>query len=237
MILYEGPSQLDGAPIVAILTRSNNRKTGPMLQTWILRQDIAPTEALKTGADESVCGDCKHRPLNGGACYVLVFQAPTVVWKAWRRGIYQPAASLDAIAARGAGHTIRLGAYGDPAAVPAEIWQALVSRAASWTGYTHQWRRPESAALKSLCMASTDSPDELADARAAGWRSFRVRAPSESLAPREIVCPASKEAGEKTVCASCRACGGTGAKAKADITIVAHGAKARRFTLTRSQAA
>lgn len=237
MILYEGPSQLDGAPIVVILTESRNRKTGGMLQTWIMRADVAPHEALKSGADSSVCGDCKHRPFNGGACYVRVFQAPLVVWKAWRRGNYQAAGSLDAIAERGAGHSIRLGAYGDPAAVPVEIWRALVSRAAAWTGYTHQWRDAVAAPLQSLAMASTDSHDELADARAAGWRSFRVRAPFEPLAGKEIVCPASDEAGKKTTCESCRACGGTGAKARADIAIVAHGATARRFILTRSKAA
>lgn len=237
MILYEGPSQLDGAPIVVILTESRNRKTGGMLQTWIMRADIEPHIALKTGADSSVCGNCKMRPLLGGVCYVRVFQAPLVVWKAWRRGNYQAAGSLDAIAERGAGHSIRLGAYGDPAAVPVEIWRALVSRAAAWTGYTHQWRDAVAAPLQSLAMASTDSPDELADARAAGWRSFRVRAPFEPLAGKEIVCPASDEAGKRTTCESCRACGGTGAKAKADIAIVAHGATARRFIVTRSKAA
>jgi hypothetical protein len=41
VIFYRGPSQLTGDPIVAVLTglvtRSSNAKTGPMLQTWILR--------------------------------------------------------------------------------------------------------------------------------------------------------------------------------------------------------
>ena len=45
-ILYEGPSMLDGAPIVVIATgfaeRSGNDKTGAMIQTWILRADIPP---------------------------------------------------------------------------------------------------------------------------------------------------------------------------------------------------
>ena len=47
-VLYEGPSLLDGEPIVAILTglrsSSGNRKTGAMLQTWILRADVSPAE-------------------------------------------------------------------------------------------------------------------------------------------------------------------------------------------------
>ena len=36
-ILYEGPSALDGAPIVVIATmETSNAKTGAMVQTWIL---------------------------------------------------------------------------------------------------------------------------------------------------------------------------------------------------------
>ena len=50
-ILYEGPSQIDGAPIVVIVNKidgSDNAKTGAMVQTFIIRSDVAPTEALRT---------------------------------------------------------------------------------------------------------------------------------------------------------------------------------------------
>lgn len=64
-VLWEGPSPIDGAPIVAIVTgvadKSGNVKTGAMLQTWILRQDLSPQEAVDTGADVSICGACVHR--------------------------------------------------------------------------------------------------------------------------------------------------------------------------------
>lgn len=236
IILYRGPSMLDGAPIIAIATglddKARNRKTGLVLQTWIMRDDVAPHIALKTGDDASVCGDCRHRPINGGACYVRVFQAPLVVWKAAQRGVYAQAADLDAIRSAGANRVVRLGSYGDPAAVPIAVWEALVSGATAHTGYTHQWRNaPELAAL---CMASADSALEAAQAQAQGWRTFRVRAPSEPVSLREFVCPASKEAGAKTDCASCRACGGITSKAKANPVIIAHGATARRFIVTRS---
>ena len=57
-VIYRGPSLLDGAPIVAIATmQTSNRKTGNMVQTWILREDVSPVEASKAGADASVCGD------------------------------------------------------------------------------------------------------------------------------------------------------------------------------------
>jgi RecJ-like exonuclease len=78
--------------------------------------------------------------------------------------------------------------------------------------------------MRDLCMASCDNEFEQAIAKAQGWRTFRVMRQGDRMLPREIVCPASKEAGAKTTCALCKACGGNGAKAKADIAIVAHGA-------------
>ena len=63
---YRGPSLLDGVPIVCKVTGtqrpSDNDKTGTMLQQWILLADVHPYEAVKTGQDESVCGECVHRP-------------------------------------------------------------------------------------------------------------------------------------------------------------------------------
>jgi hypothetical protein len=62
-IIYKGPSRIDGAPIVVLATYSNrNTKTGAVVQTYILREDINPLEASKTGADASICGTC---PLRG----------------------------------------------------------------------------------------------------------------------------------------------------------------------------
>src|SRR5687767_8577197 len=79
-ILYSGPSELDGSPIIAVVTGvhrgTSNLKTGPVLQTWILRSDISPVEAVKTGADRSVCGDCA---LRNGACYVTLHHGPRSV--------------------------------------------------------------------------------------------------------------------------------------------------------------
>jgi len=45
----------------------------------------------------------------------------------------------------------------------------------------------------------------------------------------EVVCPASEEAGKRTPCSDCRACGGTSAKARASIVIMAHGKTKARF--------
>lgn len=230
-VIFEGPSRLDGAPIVVIVTglasKSRNEKTGDMLQTWILRADVHPQEALKSGEDASICGGCKHRPALGGACYVQVARAPSQVWKAYKAGRY-PKVKLDRLPDLAAHRMVRLGSYGDPAAVPPIYWRQLTLKAEGWTGYTHQWA--SAPALKSLCMASVDSPAEYEAARAKGWRTFRVRtAAAPLMGPREIMCPASEEAGKKTDCASCKACMGTMAKARVNIAIVAHGARARKF--------
>lgn len=228
VILYEGPSMIDDAPIVVIANRidtaSNNGKTGAMVQTFIMRQDIAPHDALKTGDDASICGDCTHRPANGGSCYVRVFQAPLSTWKAYKRGRYlkiTPAQSTALFADR----FFRLGTYGDPAAAPFQIWRAATLKTRGHNGYTHQWKR--FAAFKTLCMASADSVTEATEAQAMGWRTFRVKKSHEAI-NNEVTCPASKEAGAKTSCVDCRACGGTSAKARASIVINDHGPKRNR---------
>jgi len=56
-IVYQGPSMIDGAPIVAIVTgltrKSKNEKTGNMAQVFILRADMSPLQAIASGADGS----------------------------------------------------------------------------------------------------------------------------------------------------------------------------------------
>jgi hypothetical protein len=56
-IIYNGPSLLDGKPIVVIATYSKrNTKTGEVVQTYILVDGMNPLDASKTGADFSICG-------------------------------------------------------------------------------------------------------------------------------------------------------------------------------------
>jgi hypothetical protein len=127
-----------------------------------------------------------------------------------------------------AGRHVRLGAYGDPAAVPAAVWRALVSHASGHTGYTHQWRNPAAAPLRDLCMASVDSADELHAAQSDGWRTFRVTGAHEIFEPGEIEC-ASDARG--IACADCLACDGAtiGRLEQASIAITVHGSRASRF--------
>lgn len=215
-LIYEGPSQIDGAPIVVLATGidtpSTNIKTGPMLQTYILRSDVRPVEALKTKQDSSICGDCPHR---GRACYVNVGQAPTAVYDAYKRGN----AKRESLRFLGLNRHVRLGSYGDPCAVPTNVWNDLTKKSVGRTGYTHGWRN--SPDLKNLCMASVDNEAEAVEAQALGWRTFRVK---DSAVPKlkcEAVCPASEESGKKMQCFQCLACSGK----QSNIVINVHGAK------------
>lgn len=222
MILYHGPSRIDGKPIVAIATgterASKNSKTGPMVQVWILRADISPIAAIQTGEDVSICGTCKHRGTMGKrSCYVNVAKAPNNVWKSWMKGRYTVVTNLSEFARD---RQIRIGAYGDPAAVPSDIWRTLTANAKSWTGYTHYWKlRPS---LKSILMASVDSPSEYALATSSGWRTFRVTNSMQGL-EKEIFCPASEEMGKRTTCAKCGLCDGNKLDGRKNIVILAHG--------------
>ena len=236
VILYRGPSMLDGAPIVVIANRitteSDNIKTGDMVQTFIFRADIDPMRALRAGLDSSVCGACLHRPANNGTCYVNVGRSVASVFGAFTRGRYaEPGVDYDRsiLPDLFAGLAFRMGTYGDPTAAPFQIWRACTLNAAAINGYSHQWRDKRFAAFKLLCMASADSSADHAEAHAMGWRTFRVKAIGAPSLQGEVTCPASKEAGQKTVCADCRACGGQSAKARASIVIEAHGPTRNRF--------
>lgn len=224
-ILYEGPSLIDGEPIVVIATGfggSSNRKTGDMIQTWILCQKEKPTDAIKSGSDASICGGCRHRGRSGNdrSCYVNVGQAPGAVYRAYRAGRYDPVPQDFAPLA---GRKIRFGAYGDPAAAPACIWLQLAAIGSGHTGYTHQWRDCDPA-LRRVCMASVDSELEHLVASAQGWRTFRVRPSGDTRRlQHEVVCPASTEAGGLLACESCLACGGADRGRRGHIVISVHG--------------
>lgn len=220
-VLYDGPSLLDGKPIVVIATGyrapSSNTKTGPMIQTYILRKDISPTVAVRTGDDESICGDCPHRK---GSCYVLVHQGPRAVWNSYKR--HQPlTCSIEDIVEAGRRRKNRLGAYGDPCAAPTWVWEAFTKKSLGFTGYTHQWRTCDQA-MKRYCMASVDSEEEQFEAEAMGWRTYRVREEDEPLLDNEIDCPHD----DYIKCENCLLC--KGESNGRNIAIPIHGAANRR---------
>ena len=229
-VIYKGPSRINGQPIVAIATGfarpSRNPKTGPMIQTWILRSRVRPVDAVNRSGDEAICGSC---PLRGNrGCYVGVGRAPESVWNTWRNGGYFDATSARTshIVGLMSSHKIRLGSYGDPAAVPMSAWRPWVSGSRMHSGYTHQWREVRFAFLKRWVMASVETVADQEIAIADGWRTFRSTL-DDVVLPNEIRCPASAEMGFTRDCYSCGACNGNANGGdRRSIVIKAHGNKA-----------
>lgn len=236
VVFYEGPSVLDGNPIVAIATGiiipSMNRKTGFMIQTWIMNADLPPLDAVRSGEDKSICGNCPLRGDHGKrrACYVTLHDVPTRVWHAWKDRRYPK--PEDARWAKD--RYIRFGSYGDPTAVPFAIWNDLAKRAAGWTGYTHEWRRTEFQVFRRLLMASIEKPEDAWTAWSFGWRTYRIRLPNDELMPFESVCPASNEAGWKSSCLICGQCDGSRPfDVRRSYAIVAHGSRVSAYAKSR----
>jgi len=202
---------------------SINRKTGDMIQTWILVKDEKPTEALKSGRDEIVCGDCSLRGINGKerACYVNLGFAPNNVYRKYVSGGYG-GFDLDLFRDR----FVRFGSYGEPTLIPFDLVEQIASVASGHTGYTHQWRNPKYQPYSQFFMASCDGTD-YSNALEAGWRAFVV---SDASIPQLVTCPASKEFeakwGHRRTCQQCGLCAGTSRPAKS-IVIAPHGSGAK----------
>lgn len=225
-VIDRGLSPIDGQPYVAVLTlRSVNTKTGDMAQVFIIRPDLHPSEALATGADRTICGDCPHRPrwsLELGrvvrSCYVEVGKSVAAVWHAFTRGSYPDWSPEHAHHLRG--RRIRWGAYGDPAILTEHVVRNLTAIADGHTGYTHQWRAPWAQWARGLFQASCDSFADYLAASDAGWRTFAVVPQGEAPYSGKL-CPATAE-NSQAQCLTCSLCDG----AKRDIFVEAHGAGA-----------
>jgi hypothetical protein len=204
-------------------TRSDNRKTGDMIQVWILVKLVDPVQAIKEGLDRLICGSCVHRgdgTGGGRSCYVNVGQAPQGIWRAWKAGNYPLLRSLEVFT----GRKVRFGAYGDPTHIPLPLALAIAGVSSGHTGYTHQWRKPSLQAWRSILMASVDSIAELVIARSMGWSTFRVT-PDLDHHSFEKLCASERNG---TACADCLFCDGS-RSGILSIHIPAHGTGKRHF--------
>lgn len=228
VVFYDGPSQLNGERILGVMThKSTNPKIGRMVQAWIIPA-MSPIAAVKSGADASVCGDCKLRGdrWKGRSCYVWI---PGVdnIWQSIQKADRTDHMTPRELSGYIEGLQLRIGAYGDPIAVPLSVWAPLLNVAAGWTAYTHQWRQALPP-YQAWCMASVDSVDEQRDAAARGWRTFRVRPDGGALDRTEIVCPHEND--ESIQCDGCSLCRGAGRPAKS-IVVTVHGQGRKHFPL------
>lgn len=235
IVLWAGPSALDGTPIMAVAMRageksSENGKTGDMIQVAIMRQDMEPVAAYAAGLDGAVCpGDCGHksRPRGGdGTCYVNKARLRS----AWERGVsLVKAGKIGAPAGFFRGSYVRIGNEGDGAAVPLHVWEAIATEANGHTAYTAGWR-DLGPGWSRLFMASVSSPADALRARSRGWRFFASSmAPSQDAGFSEIsrLCPSDSHG---LSCLACRKCDGTDKGARRpSVWIPGHGITGAAF--------
>ena len=214
--------------VVSIATgfarKSENAKTGPMIQIRFLVKAESPTEAIKSGNDRKVCGSCPLRGTNGQGrrCYVNLGQSPRHIWTKWKAGGYPLLSDVTLFQ----GKSVRFGAYGDPTLLPFALAKQISEVSNGHTGYTHQWRRPAFQPWKQLIQASVETQAEQELATAMGWSTFRVIPKGSSDVPSNGFECLSDSKGIQ--CIDCLACNGTKNKPKS-VWIRAHGTGAKYF--------
>lgn len=199
---------------------SDNRKTGKMVQIWILSQDMNPVESVKTGHDaKTICKGCPFASGNG--CYVNVGQAPLSVWKAYKRGSYEKLNPKD-YAKTFKGKAVRFGAYGNPSLIPLSIVKAIASVCNGWTGYFHDWKTISPQMVRAYgqyFMASTETENSRLQAEKAGLRYFHV---SPKKPENAIECLSDAKG---ITCEKCKLCSGLSKNRLASVWINPHGSK------------
>jgi len=220
-LIHQG--SINGENYSVIATKgTQNRKTGDMIQVWIILTDTHPSAGVASGLDAStICRGCPFAAGNG--CYVLTHQAPAAIWRKLQRGGYSYLPPKDYSQFFG-GRAVRFGAYGNPTLLPFSIAKAIAKESRGWTGYFHNWQEMPVAEAKqwnSLFMASTETKNSLKLAQSLSLRTFHV----STEKPSGFVECLSETKGIE--CAQCLLCQGTSKKAK-PIWINPHGTHAKK---------
>lgn len=198
--------------------KSGNRKTGNVIQIWIL-----PASLSVHGDDSRVCFNCEMRPAGQGGtgtCYVDKRAIGSMVRKiqARRVNVWDGSDTLFR------GRSVRFGAWGDPVLIPLPIVERIVSQCRNHTGYTHQWSRPEFQGYRKYFMASTNTLEQCQKAVSLGWRYFLVplrETISLTVLPVPTdLCPAVSHGVE---CNYCNRCNGANDIKQRSIYIQPHG--------------
>jgi hypothetical protein len=223
IIAWTGPSLFTGRDVEILVqclrTPSSDHKTGAMLQASIVQAGQNPSLLRGTPREADVCGACRGQKRLERWCYED--------WQPWLIGQRRHLARRVRVAVAAEllrGRAVRLGAYGDPAAVPYGIWARLLLHARAWTGYTHAWRTCDER-FRLYLMASVESESEALEAARRAWRSFRIRQPGGEVTAAEVVCPFESRG---VTCERCRLCAGASRPARS-IVITAHGPRAAKF--------
>jgi hypothetical protein len=166
------------------------------------------------------------------ACYVRTEQAPTVIYKSYRAGSY-PNVTPGVAANMVRGGELRVGAYGDSAALPIGAVRPLADAADVLTNYTHApgYSPGRAKRLAPFTMASADSPGQALAYQEQGFRTFRVSSDYTTrgdgtrlvgdLLPGEYQCP--KTLDHSVTCIDCGLCDGNRRGIAANIAAPVHG--------------
>lgn len=173
--------------------------------------------------DGSNCLDCPFSGNGGkGGCYTHKFNQYVGFLSMLRSIDASELTPLDdskriAIVGMSISTYIRFGTYGEPSLIPIDLIKRMTNVSSSWTGYTHQWEKDWAKEYSDYFMASRHEVDY-----ASGWRSFQAITSGQHFQSIAVGCPASKEGGYKSNCASCGLCSGLLGKGKKDVKILVH---------------
>jgi hypothetical protein len=164
-------------------------------------------------------------------CYVRLEQAPSGIFKAYQAGRYELATTPEAVELV-RGRALRIGAYGDSAALPVGVVRPLADVASAALNYTHAagYAPGRADRLGSFTMASADSIEQAQRYQQRGLRTFRVSPVFELVAgvrrvldiqPGEAQCP--KTIDKAIQCIDCGLCDGLRRGLRGNIVAPAHG--------------
>ena len=203
-------------------SKSTNRKTGEMIQTYLLDKATLTTEPKVFGAK---CAEC---PMVS-KCYVN--HDKQSVRRTVKKLLNGEACSykfstLDEVLPLLRGERVRLGTYGDPSALPLHDLQKICEASNGWTGYTHFFKEIDSDYALFL-MASVESLEGELLAHALGYLTFRVLLKEDEnleVTKKSIQC--LNVVDEKTLvslqCVDCLICSGTKGRGKKSVYIHEH---------------
>jgi hypothetical protein len=173
--------------------------------------------------DGANCLDCPFSGNGGkGGCYTHKFNQYVGFLSMLRSIDASELTPLDhnkigAVVDMARGTYIRFGTYGEPSLIPIELVKKMAGVSKTWTGYTHQWSKDWAKEYSKYFMASRHEVSN-----ASGWRSFLAVHSEQHQVSDAVGCPASKEGGYKSNCASCGLCSGLLGKGRKDVKIMLH---------------
>ncbi len=224
-LLFKTLSAFNDKPIYATLTTtSSNTKTGDIPQINILVSEEKPTDAIKTGCDTAICGNCPLKPSIYYStpielrplfkpCYVNKGFGPNAIHRSKEKGTLKPASETFY-------SVIRHGSYGDPGALSEKENDLIRSKAKKILAYTHSWAKKGASYLSQFCMASVHTIKDKIKANKLGYRTYRtVPFAASKLETDEIVCPNFTRSVQ---CKDCGLCDGNQSSSGKNIVIPAH---------------